>query len=141
MRTNPQINEKSKFLLNSENQKPLFLRVNEIQKRKTDGIAKIKHVLESQIKEKEPEPTFVPDLSCTKKKEDKMRSVPQFLNDLEEWRKKKKDHTEKFHIALLTEEMKENTFHPQINKNSIKMISHVFFLLLKKKCLGKRKKI
>ena len=134
MRTNPKINPKSKQLLNNDNQKPLFLRVSEVQKRKNEGIEKTKHVLESQRKEKEPEPTFVPDLSTTKKKEDKTRSVPEFLNDLEEWRKKKKENTEKFHISLLTEEMKEYTFHPQLNKHSLKMASQVpffiFFLFL-----------
>lgn len=129
MRNNPKINERSKIISNSDNKRPLFLRVNDIQKRKNEEIAKRKNLLEKQQKEKEPEPSFIPNLSLTKKKEDKLRSIPQFLNDVDDWNKKKKDKSEKFHIALLTEEMKENTFHPQIDKHSLKIILQVLFLL------------
>ena len=135
MRNKPFINEKSKLLLSSENKKPLFLRVEQVQKRRTDEINKIKHVLQSQQKEKEPDPTFTPDISMTKKKEEKKRSVPQFLNDIEEWGKKKKSQNEKLHLTLLTEEMKENTFHPQLDKNSMKLVAQVFFKFPFKKIL------
>lgn len=126
MRDNPKINEKSKMLLSTtELNKPLFMRVDEIQKRKNDDISRIKHILQTQQKEKNPEPTFIPDTSKTKRKDVKTRTFNKFFMDSEEWRQKTKDKNEKFHLNILTEEMKESTFHPQINKKSLKILSQV----------------
>lgn len=107
MRANPRINERSRQLRgNNDGQKPLFMRVSDVQKKKVDEIAKMKLVLESQKKEKEPDPTFVPDLSSTRKKEGKSRTVSELLSSLGEWEKRKKENCEKTHIEMLTEEMK-----------------------------------
>lgn len=113
----------------SDNKKPLFLRVEEVRKRKDDDIAKIKTVLQSQQKDKEPEPTFKPDLSKTQPKNSSNRTLDKFFQDNEEWQKRTKDKYIKYHLNILTEEMKENTFRPQINKNSIKIVSQVFFIM------------
>ncbi len=105
-----------------------MIKCNEIRKKKCDEIEKIQRILTMIKKEKEPEPTFKPNISISSKKKEKNRSVEEFLKDNEQWRKKKKAKGEEFHLKLLTEEMKEHTFHPIIDKNSRKMLKQVIYL-------------
>lgn len=114
--------------INSFSNKPIHLRTEEVFKKRKEEIEMIKKVIEQEKLMKEEKVTFHPKI-LTKSKN---RDPKVYYQDNLEWKAKKQEKLEGVIYDLMQKDLKENTFHPEINEFSKTLVSRVSFINSKK---------
>ena len=104
----------SKYLKDKEYKHPCK-KVNDVIARKKQSICNIREKISKEKAIKNPEPSFRPMTSETKKNQ---RSKEDFYKEMMQWMKHKKENQVLMELELKQNESVELTFHPEINYNS-----------------------
>lgn len=119
----------SKILAENRVREPIYQRSQTILKQKEDNINKLKKQIEEQKNQKDPPPTFQPNLVSKKplQENNRIRSAKEFTSQVYAWQSRKQELLQKEQYETLTKEMEELTFKPKINKKSRELAEKVFF--------------
>lgn len=107
--------------INCYSNKPIHLRTEEVIKKRKEEIEMIKKLIEQEKLVKEENLTFHPKI-LTKSKN---RDPSVYYHDNLEWKVKKQEKLENVIYDLMQKDLKENTFHPEINRFSKTLVSRV----------------
>ncbi|MCB9093312.1 MAG: hypothetical protein H6620_12215 [Halobacteriovoraceae bacterium] len=115
----PQISAQSRSFFANSTQTPLFLRTDEVLKKRKEEIERLRKGFEEKARENiERELTFRPETLNVGKKH---ASSEEMLEEFERWRKRKEAKIEKVCREMLEKELKDATFHPKVNELSKKL--------------------
>lgn len=111
----------SKYLKDKE-YKPPCKKVNDVIARKKQSICNIREKISKEKAIKNPEPSFRPITSETRKNQ---RSKDDFYREMMQWMKHKKENQVLMELELKQNESVELTFHPEINYNSNNIVKEL----------------
>ncbi len=131
IRGTPEILQSSRKMVEELKIKPLHQRAPEILKFREDKRQIIKSKVKQSELDRNPSPTFRPDLSASlslKKTQEihkHSRSMDKVVADVYTWNQNKEEKIQKKSIERYREELKETTFHPNIDKHSENLLRKV----------------
>ena len=124
LKAKPEISLNSKLLASNRSRTPIYMRTNEVLKRKEANLEKLRKEIEEQRHEKDPEPTFQPNIK-RRDPYDRPRTAKEFANHVFAWQSKKNEFLQKEQYETITREMETLTFKPFINPKSRQLVAKV----------------
>ncbi len=106
---------------------PIYQRSQVILKQKEENLTRLKKHIEETRNEREPPPTFQPNLMSKRSIQDesRIRSAKEFTSQVYAWQNKRQETIQKEQYENLTKELEELTFKPKINKKSLELAQKV----------------
>ena len=124
LRSKPEISLNSKLLASGRRKQPIHMRTDAVLKKKNENLSKLKREIDQQKLEKEPEPTFQPNIN-RKYYYDRPRTAKEFTTHVFAWQSRRNEALQKEQYENITREMETLTFKPYINDKSRKIVERV----------------